>query len=123
MAQVSSESVHELTFDALETRGRQIVVDLATSLVNPMYFVDLEQIAERADAVTRQPGVSSVLVFDDHFRVVYDGTPAIERYGQRLTDHRPNPANGVQVQWGDGVMEVRSPIRLDRKSTRLNSSH
>src|SRR3546814_13783272 len=59
MAQVSSESVHELTFDALETRGRQIVVDLATSLVNPMYFVDLEQIAERADAVTRQPGVSS----------------------------------------------------------------
>lgn len=112
MAQVSSESVHELTFDALETRGRQIVADLATSLINPMYFVDLEQIAERADAVTRQPGVSAVLVFDDHFRIVYDGTPSIERYGQRLTDHRPNPANGVQVQWGDGVMEVRSPIRL-----------
>lgn len=112
MAQLSSESVHELTFDALETRGRQIVADLAARLVNPMYFVDLEQIAERADAVARQPGVSSVLVFDDHFRIVYDGTPAIERYGQRLADHRQKPGNGVQVQWGDGVMELRSPILL-----------
>jgi diguanylate cyclase (GGDEF)-like protein len=112
MAQVSSETVHELTFDALERRGRQLASDLSLQLVNPMYFVDLEQIAERAAAAGRQPGVSSVLVFDDQLRIVHDGTPAVLRYGERIRDNREKLGSEVQVQWGDGVMEVRTAIML-----------
>jgi len=112
MAQVSSETVHELTFDALERRGRQLASDLAAQLVNPMYFLDMEQIAERTGAALRQPDVASVLVFDDQFRIVHDGTPTGARYGERLRDNREHPGGDVVVQWGDGVMEVRSAILL-----------
>lgn len=112
MAQVSSETVHELTFDALERQGRQLAADLAAQLVNPMYFVDMEQITERADAAARQPGVLSVLIFDDQFRIVYDGTPTGVRYGERVRDDRERPGRDVKVQWGDGVMEVRTAIVL-----------
>ncbi len=112
VAQVSSETVHELTFDALESRGRQLASDLAAQLVNPLYFMDLEQIAERTDAAGRQPGVSSVLVFDKDMRVVHDGTTLIVRYGERIRDNRDRPGSEVEVQWGDGVMEVRAAIVL-----------
>lgn len=115
LTQISSESVHDLTYSDLARRGSAMAVQLADRLVNPMYFVDLDRIGELAASVRAQPDVEYVLVYDDRGRVIHDGTRDIVSYGAPAVGLTlPDvvaPAEPV-IQWGSGVMDASQSVAL-----------
>ena len=61
---LSRDSMHGLVFDRLTARGEAVSVQVADSLVNPLYYFDLDAIGVIVRSVLQQPDVSYVVVYD-----------------------------------------------------------
>ncbi|RBF91140.1 hypothetical protein BRM83_09385, partial [Xanthomonas oryzae pv. oryzae] len=83
---LSAQILHELFDRSLRTRGETLATELASGLANPVYYSDLGAVGALVRNAMRQQVVSYVLVFDRHGRLVHDGTPTLQRYGQAMTD-------------------------------------
>ncbi|MCW5582119.1 MAG: diguanylate cyclase, partial [Luteimonas sp.] len=112
---LSLESMHELAARRLLTRGEAVASQLADSLVNPLYYFDLDAIGTAIRNVLRQPDISYVLVYDTEGRVIHDGSPDVATYGQTMSDpfaFELLSIGDVHVQSGDDLLDIAAPIRI-----------
>src|SRR3546814_5819252 len=85
---LSQESIHGLLFNRVQERGEAVAVQLADSLVNPLYYFDLDTIGVVVRNELRQSEVSYVIVYDNAGAVIHDGSSDISTYGQAMQDPR-----------------------------------
>ena len=112
---LSRDSMHALVFDRLRERGEASVAQVADSLVNPLYYFDLDAIGVIARNVLRQPDVGYVLVYDLDGDIIHDGSGDIPTYGQAMGDPLALDvvgARALHTQWTDRVLDISSPIRV-----------
>lgn len=115
MARVGGESLSSLTVARLKKRGESAVAQLADSLVNPVYYFDLDAIGGQVRDTMRQPDVAYVLVFDAKGDVIHDGSGDIPTYGQAMRDplaFEVVSARAPHSQWTDDVLDVSAPISV-----------
>ncbi|MGN6111602.1 MAG: putative bifunctional diguanylate cyclase/phosphodiesterase [Luteimonas sp.] len=115
VARQSRNAMHALLFERLREHGQAQAAQIADSLVNPLYYFDLDAIGVIAREVLRQPDVSYVLVYDDDGDILHDGSGDIPTYGQAMRDplaYEAVSAPGVHAQWTDRVLDVSSPIKV-----------
>jgi diguanylate cyclase (GGDEF)-like protein len=115
VAGLSRDAMHALVFDRLREHGRALAAQVADSLVNPLYYFDLDAIGETARNVLQQPDVSYVLVYDNKGNILHDGSGDIPTYGQAMRDplaYEAVSADAVHAQWSDSVLDIAAPIRL-----------
>ena len=113
--EVGGESMRALTVSRLRKRGEAEVVQVAESLVNPLYYFDLDAIGGIARETMRQPDVAYVLVFDANGDIIHDGSGDIPTYGQAMDDplaYEVVSARGPHVQWAGGILDVSAPISV-----------
>lgn len=107
--------IGELYDSAVEHRGRSLAEELATALINPMYYNDSEQIGALVATARSQSVVSYVRVFDAHGRLLHDGSDDVAGYGQPLADElapRALTADAPLVQRSRDVLDVVVPVVL-----------
>ncbi len=112
---LSQRSMHALVFDRLRVHGEGVAVQLADSLVNPLYYFDLDAIGVVVRNTLRQPDVSYVVVYDKDGAVIHDGSTDISTFGQAMQDpmaYEVVTARGVHVQSTDEVLDVSAPVRI-----------
>ncbi|WRL49947.1 EAL domain-containing protein [Luteimonas sp. R10] len=111
----SRDSLHELVYGRLREYGEGQAVRLATSLVNPLYYFDLDAIGSTIADVQSQPNVDYVLVYSAGGDVIHDGSRDIATYGQAMDDafaHDAILAESVRVQSDARVLDIAAPIRI-----------
>jgi diguanylate cyclase (GGDEF)-like protein len=109
----SRGAMHTLLFERLRAQGEAATRQLADSLVNPLYYFDLDAIGVIARDVLRQPDVRYVLVYDNHGAIIHDGSGDIPTYGQAMRDplaYEGIAASSVHAQWTDDLLDVSGPI-------------
>ena len=112
---LSQESIHKLVFDRLRERGEVVAGQLADSLVNPLYYFDLDAIGVVVRNVLRQSDVSYVIVYDNSGAVIHDGSSEIATYGQAMHDplaYEVVTARDVHVQVTSKILDASAPIRI-----------
>ncbi len=112
---LSLQSMHDLASNRLLTRGEAVASQVADSLVNPLYYFDLDAIGATIRNVLRQPDVSYVLVYDTEGRVIHDGSQDISTYGQSMSDpfaFEVLSITDIHVQSNEDLMDIAAPIRL-----------
>ncbi|TAK40241.1 MAG: EAL domain-containing protein [Lysobacteraceae bacterium] len=111
----SGEAMHQLVFERLRERGEAVAAQVSDTLVNPLYYFDLDAIGVIARNLLRQPDVRYVLVYDNNGNILHDGSGDIPTYGQAMRDplaYEAVSASGVHAQWTERVLDISSPIRL-----------
>jgi diguanylate cyclase (GGDEF)-like protein len=111
----SRDAMHSLLFERLRAHGEASTRQLADSLVNPLYYFDLDAIGVIARDVLRQPDVRYVLVYDNNGAIIHDGSGDIPTYGQAMRDalaYEGIAASGVHAQWTDQLLDISSPIMV-----------
>ncbi len=112
---LSQESMHALASDRLQARGEAVAAQVADSLVNPLYYFDLEEIGSVLRGVLRHPDVDYAVVYDTGGDVIHDGSSDIATYGEAMADplaYEVVSAAGVHVQAADGILDVSAPIHI-----------
>ena len=113
--EVGRESMHALAFDRLAERSEAAAVELAGSLVNPLYYFDLDEIGSLLRAALRQPDVAYALVYDNAGAVIHDGSRDVRSYGQVMDDpmaFEVVTARAPHVQSSDDVLDVAVPLYI-----------
>ena len=113
--ELSVQAISEFSSTRLLSRGQAATVQLAESLVNPVYYFDLDAIGVAVRAVLRQPDVSYVIVYDNEGQVIHDGSPDISTYGQTMSDPFAYEVLGLEaahVQSNDTLVDIAAPIRI-----------
>jgi diguanylate cyclase (GGDEF)-like protein len=112
---LGGESMHALVMTRLKKRGEASITQVADSLVNPLYYFDLDAVGHIAREAMRQPDVSYVLVYDTNGDVIHDGSGDIPTYGQAMSDplaYEVVSARGPHTQWTQDVLDVSAPISV-----------
>ncbi|TDK26142.1 EAL domain-containing protein [Luteimonas aestuarii] len=112
---LSRQSMHALASNRVLSHGQGSVAQAADTLVNPLYYFDLDAIGGIVRNQLRQPDVAYAIVFDTEGRVIHDGSPDIANYGQQMTDpfaFEVVSAGELHVQTDDELMDVSMPIRI-----------
>src|SRR5690606_6571286 len=107
--------MHSLVFERLRQHGQAQSAQVAESLVNPLYYFDLDEIGVIARSLLRQPDVRYVMVYDTDGDIIHDGSGDIPTFGQAMRDplaYEAVSANGVHAQWTDHVLDISSPVRV-----------
>lgn len=100
---------------AVEARLRATAAMLSDSLINPVYFYDLQVIEQLLSAARHQPDIGYAVVLDRHGRVLHDGTPDIARFSELPGDAFAAQANATRVpvlQSSARWMEASYPLML-----------
>lgn len=111
----SRDAMHSLAFDRLAERSEAAGVELAGSLVNPLYYFDLDEIGVLLRAVLKQPDVAYAVVYDTSGAVVHDGSRDIRAYGQSMDDpmaFEAVTARAPHIQANDEVLDVAVPLYI-----------
>ena len=111
----SGDAMHELVFERLRQHGEAASAQVAESLVNPLYYFDLDAIGVIARNVLRQPDVRYVLVYDNNGNILHDGSGDIPTFGQAMRDplaYEAVSATGVHAQWTERILDISSPVRV-----------
>ncbi len=111
----SREAMHTLVFERLRQHGQAQSAQVADSLVNPLYYFDLDAIGVIARNLLRQPDVRYVLVYGTNGDIIHDGSGDIPTFGQAMRDplaYEAVSANGVHAQWTDRVLDISSPVKV-----------
>ncbi|MDP6788173.1 MAG: ATP-binding protein, partial [Rhodospirillales bacterium] len=103
-----------------QARKRAIVLTqlAAESLVNHMYFHQMDVIADFSQSTRRQNGVTYFYVFDPAGEVVHDGTATIESFGKIVSDEpmRDVRETLLPATWIDNnAMHATAPIMIGSK--------
>ena len=109
------EAMQAMAVDALNRRGEAMVEQLADSLINPLYYSDLDAIGIIVRSASRQPDVSYVLVYDPTGSIVHDGSLDIAAYGQAMNDPLAAAAissDQLLAQWSPHVVDVSEAISM-----------
>ncbi|TYT27308.1 EAL domain-containing protein [Luteimonas viscosa] len=115
MQQLSLQAIHEFSSKRLLSHGEAATLQLADSLVNPLYYFDLEAIGSAVRNVLRQPDVSYVIVYDNQGQIIHDGSADISTYGQAMGDpfaFEVLSLSEAHVQSSDSLVDVAAPIQI-----------
>lgn len=107
------DSMHALAFDRLAERSEAAAVELAGSLVNPLYYFDLDEIGSLLRAALKQPDVAYAMVYDNAGAVIHDGSRDIRTYGQVMDDplaFEVVTARAPHLQATDRMLDVAVPL-------------
>jgi signal transduction histidine kinase/HAMP domain-containing protein len=111
----SAEALRQSVLKGIREKESASVRVLASTLVNPLYQLDMLKIGEIVSAVRRQPDVLYVYVFDKDRRIIIDGTKTLESYG-RLLDDSLTTKSMRTAQFATEVMgdafHVASPVKI-----------
>jgi diguanylate cyclase (GGDEF)-like protein len=112
---VGGESMRTLVISRLQKRGQAMIGQVADTLVNPLYYFDLDAIGGIAREAMRQPDVAYVVVYDTNGDIIHDGSGDIPTYGQAMDDplaYEVVSARRQHVQWANGILDVSAPISV-----------
>jgi len=115
---LSGSIIHDLFDRSLRSRGEALATELADSLVNPLYYSDLDQVGALVRNTSRQQVVSYVRVFDREGRLIHDGSVDIPGYGQQMQDPLAGQAIGTRkllMQWSPDVLDVTMPVMMGQE--------
>src|SRR5690606_36108796 len=113
--ELSLQAIREFSSSRLLSHGRAATLELADTLVNPLYYFDLDAIGAAARGTLRQPDVSYVIVYDNEGQVIHDGSPDISTYGQAMSDpfaYVVLDLDDAHVQSNDALLDIAAPIRI-----------
>lgn len=113
--ELSVQAISEFSSSRLLSRGKGAAAQLADSLVNPLYYFDLDGVGAILRGMLRQPDVAYVIVYDDDGQVIHDGSPDISTYGQTMSDPFAYEVLGleaVHAQASDTLLDIAAPIRM-----------
>ena len=109
------DAIHSLVSTRLRERGEAAATQAADSLVNPLYYFDLDAIGVVVRSLLQEQDVSYVVVYDNNGAVIHDGSSDISTYGQVMRDplaYEVISARGVHAQMNARVLDVSAPIRI-----------
>ncbi|QDW65794.1 EAL domain-containing protein [Luteimonas granuli] len=109
------QSMHALAFDRMAERSEAATVQVASDLVNPLYYFDLDEIGVLLRAVLKQPDVVYAVVFDNDGAVIHDGSRDIRSYGQVMDDpmaFEVITARGPHIQVSEDLLDVAVPLYI-----------
>src|SRR5690606_17260527 len=112
---LSQESIHTLVSSRVRERGEAVAAQLADSLVNPLYYFDLDAIVGILTRIVTEPDVRYAIVYDNSGAVIHDGSRDIATYGQAMQDplaYEVITARGPHVQMTDKILDVSAPVRI-----------
>lgn len=115
---VSNAAMRAAAEDNLRRRGENMVLPLARTLVNPLYYHDLDEIGVLARGALRQSDVAYVLVFDADGNVLHDGSEEIPGYGKTMVDpfaRRAMGADELLMQVDGAILDVAAPILIGQE--------
>lgn len=110
---VSGAVVSQVFDQRLRDQGISLAESLADTLVNPLYYSDLDAIGALVRNTVSQEAISYILVHDPEGRLIHDGTMEVAGYGRQMQD--PLAAGAIHavkqlVQGSPAVLEVDQPI-------------
>lgn len=112
---MSGQATAQVLDANLQRRAEGTATQLSESLVNPLYYFDLDAVGALAQSMLRQPGVRYVIVYDADGNVLHDGTQDIPSYGKRMDDALATEAIGSRemlVQSTAAVMDASAPVMI-----------
>ncbi len=118
-SQTSNAHITDALLSQATQHGRVLATVLAESLVNPVYLLDMETIANNLAAFRRQPGVMDAVAYDGRLTVLHDGTRRNARYG---SPHDPADASLVAattypaLRRDDETLRVVVPMAVGRET-------
>lgn len=116
---LNQEAMHGLVFRRMREHGEAMAVQLADTLVNPLYYFDLDAIGVDVRSTLRQSDVDYVIVYDNDGAVIHDGSDDIATYGQAMQDplaYEVVTALRPHVQTSGRILDASAPIRIgDRR--------
>lgn len=115
MRRESEAAFIEQSRSTLADRGAQLAGLLSIGLANPLYYFDLQQVREAVAPALAQPDVVYVRVYDAAGRLVHDGSPDIDGFGQPMSD--PLAAEIIAAQeplvlWSEDLVDASAPIAI-----------
>lgn len=114
-ASARRQAVHDMVEQNLRRRGEDAAAQLADSLANPMYYLDMDAIAAASLAALRQPDVGYVLVYDEQGRVIDDGNAGSAAFAREMDDplaFEAISARGLHTQQSREFLDISSPIMI-----------
>ena len=82
----NAETLRRSVLAEIREKGITSARVMASALVNPLYQLDMLKMNELVSAVTNQPDVLYVYVYDNKRSIVVDGTKELESYSRILND-------------------------------------
>jgi len=70
----SADTLRQSVLKQMQEKETTAVRVLASALTNPLYQLDMLKINELVSAVSKQPDVLYVYVYDDKRRIIHDGS-------------------------------------------------
>ena len=115
IANAATQREFALAEEALAERAKVAASLLAESLVNPIYFFDLQRIGEVLGGALNHDDIGYVLLIDRDGRILHDGRDNIAQFGQLPDDEFATAAAAVTrptVFVTEHFVEVAHPITL-----------
>ena len=115
VATLSRDAMNDASLQGVRKRGEAIARMLADSMVNPLYYFDLQTIGNIARSAMQQPDVEYVLVFDPEGGIIHDGSGDIPTFGQPMQDAfawEAIAASALHTQASDTRVDVSHPIYI-----------
>lgn len=114
VAGFSRQAMQHLVESRLKERAQVRAGQLADSLTNPVYYLDIDNIGGIARTAKEEADVAYVLVYDDESRILHDGSAEVQVYGQPMDDPLAATAvaSGRTVQSTPRLLEASAPIML-----------
>ena len=113
MQSLSDTALREMARDSLMQRGQRLAIQLADSVSQPMLLGDAQGVHAASRAVSRQPDVQYVIVFDRRGQIVdagEDGGPVGKPMVDALADGALL-AGVLKLQWSDNLLDVTAPVQ------------
>ena len=80
----SESNLNEALMTQLHKKGVDTTVHMSNALANALYMYDIEQINKMIADVTRQHDITHAYVFDEHNKILHDGTGLINTSGEEI---------------------------------------
>ena len=81
---VNESSLNEALMTQLHKKGVDTTVHMSNALANALYMYDIEQINKMIADVARKRDIARAYVFDEHNKILHDGTALINVSGEEI---------------------------------------
>jgi len=114
----SADTLRQSVLRQMQEKEATAVRVLASALTNPLYQLDMLKINELVSAVSKQPDVLYVYVYDDKRRIIHDGSAELKSYNQVLEDPLTveSMRSGTLLNKVDGnTFHIAGPIQIQNE--------
>ncbi len=110
---VTSSALQSHLEQQVRERGLVMSEFLAQNLTNALLGLDLHRMRDELATTIAQRDVMFAYLYDEQGRIIHDGSPAIETYGEQLADTlgwQVNPGPAPQTRMTKTALHVARPI-------------